>query len=347
MSGVVGMNTIRADQIGPADKPAFADRVDERRTRVVGLTAEGVAHVEHVERRIGGRPRRTDHEELRRGCDTACQIEGVVRHARHLHGVHALVVAGAEEHHQRIVGVDGPVGQVLENAAVVTADDVARSALGCDVGRDLDSLACERQPGAGGPSIRPPAAFIRTGGIGVPDHRDVINRGASGHRVIGPRRGRTVVDQSDHDSNRDDNCGQTAHRYLHCPPPRTRISGIVGAQPRFLPSTRCRPMGRWVGPGQRWRSPHFVDGRGTPEVSRHRESYLISVWRSIVRVARLFQPARAERGFGRPSRPSWAPSIDCSLPLATCAAGSAPASVFRRPTSTIPRIHRRAGSSTR
>src|SRR5271165_5215694 len=29
MSGVVGMHTVRADQVGPTDEPALADRVDE------------------------------------------------------------------------------------------------------------------------------------------------------------------------------------------------------------------------------------------------------------------------------------------------------------------------------
>jgi hypothetical protein len=45
MSGVVGMNTIGADQVGPADEPALADRIDERCTGVPGLTAQGVANV--------------------------------------------------------------------------------------------------------------------------------------------------------------------------------------------------------------------------------------------------------------------------------------------------------------
>src|ERR1700761_6859041 len=125
MPGVVGMDPVRADQVGPTDEPALADRVDECCPRPIGLAVEGVADVQDVERRIGGRPGWADHQQLRRRRDAARQIESVVCHARHLHSVDALVVAGAEEHHQRIVGVDCSASQIFKNAAVIAAHDIA------------------------------------------------------------------------------------------------------------------------------------------------------------------------------------------------------------------------------
>ena len=104
-------------------------------------------------------------------------------------GIDTMVVARAEEHHQGIVGMDGPVRQVLEDAAVVTAHDVAGPAFGGDFGRDLHTLARERRPGAVGPGVRTPAAFIGAGGVGIPDHRDVVDRGAAGHRLVRLQRG--------------------------------------------------------------------------------------------------------------------------------------------------------------
>ena len=46
MAGVVGVYAVGADQLGPTDEPAFADRVDEHRPDIAGLTAEDVARHE-------------------------------------------------------------------------------------------------------------------------------------------------------------------------------------------------------------------------------------------------------------------------------------------------------------
>ena len=45
-------------------------------------------------------------------------------------GIDILVVAGTEEHHQHIVGLDRPGSQILEDAAVVAGHDIAGAAFG-------------------------------------------------------------------------------------------------------------------------------------------------------------------------------------------------------------------------
>src|SRR5579875_1673595 len=46
VAGVVRVDTVGADQVGPADEPPLGDRVDERRAGFPGLFGDDVARLE-------------------------------------------------------------------------------------------------------------------------------------------------------------------------------------------------------------------------------------------------------------------------------------------------------------
>ena len=123
------MDTILADQVGPADEPAGGDRIDECRADDPGLILQGVADPEHGVGRIGSWPWRSDHQEFRRWRCATRQLERAPRQNRQQGRVDPLVVAGAEVHHQCIVRLDRVGREVLEHAAVVAARAVPGAAL--------------------------------------------------------------------------------------------------------------------------------------------------------------------------------------------------------------------------
>ena len=188
-----------------------------------------------------------------------------------------------------------------------------------------------------------PTAFVGAGRVGVPDHRDVVDRCATGDRLEALRRGRTVRDQSGRNSGRDNSCGHPPHRDLHCPPPRPRVTSYK----RNRKSTTLNFTVDALTSGTAWK-PFGADEAALVSTNAGLSGlapqgyYLINVRRNIARVTR-----RASAGAGRNGRRSSSViSVDRLQFAARYRLVRIAGVDDGPPSSTILRIQRRAGSST-
>src|ERR1700761_5605145 len=78
MAEIGGMDAVGADQVRCSDEPLLGDRIDELHARLVGLLVNDVANIGPRRRRVAGRPRRTDDDELRKRSRRLSLFERVV-----------------------------------------------------------------------------------------------------------------------------------------------------------------------------------------------------------------------------------------------------------------------------
>jgi hypothetical protein len=121
MPRVVGVHTIRADQVAPADEPTAGDRIDEHRSRRPGRGVEDVANLQHGVRHIRGWPRRADHQEPGRRRVALRQIKGIAGRSGQLRRIDTFAIAGAEEYHQGLNRAALPYGSRFTTSGMLSS----------------------------------------------------------------------------------------------------------------------------------------------------------------------------------------------------------------------------------
>ncbi len=190
---------------------------------------------------IGGRPRRSDHQQPRRRRQAARQIQSGAGSFDQRAGIDTLVVAGAEEHHQCVIGLDRPGGQILEDAAVVSGRGITGFALGRHIARDPRTPRTEHLPGARRPRSRAQTALIRCRWYTnpPPPPHDSAGSPASVSRKCAPAPDMLMA-TPDQKTQPNEKGGQTTHSHLHC----QRHRRVPPRSHQVFPVSRGRPLRR-------------------------------------------------------------------------------------------------------